>query len=305
MSATIDPSKSYSCGDLMVSFVAADSTMLKDVWVPLIIALLGAAIATLWPWLQSLQRGQKFQRLIRRELEEIAPFPDEPRTDKPWWEHATRRFVHEEFFRRSSVPDQRDFLLSLDPTVVYQVSQLWIALEKRDGRQWLWFLGKLAGNPKTSSIDLQKAHKKWARIIEAQRPDFLDTMGTPTPFRQEAVLARLAQLFDKRVEAYARLLPLTDVGPEGQARRLDVNEGTTLATSLREWYYREGAGLLLSGRSSSQFETVRNLLQQHSVDPDRLRAEFSKLRTDLKIDLGVRQPQERDVAMPWPEDERW
>jgi hypothetical protein len=43
-------------------------------------------------------------------------------------EHAQRRFIHEELFQRHSISQNRDFLLSLDLTVVYQVSQLWIAL---------------------------------------------------------------------------------------------------------------------------------------------------------------------------------
>ena len=49
--------------------------MWKDIWVPLIIAFFAGAVAAFWPWLQAFQRGLKFQRLIRRELEEIALIP--------------------------------------------------------------------------------------------------------------------------------------------------------------------------------------------------------------------------------------
>jgi hypothetical protein len=102
--------------------------MWKDIWVPLIIAFFAGAVAAFWLWLQAFQRGLKFQRLIRRELEEIAPHPPLPVEDLPWWQHATKRFVHQEFFERSNVAANRDFLLSLDPTVVYQVSQLWLSV---------------------------------------------------------------------------------------------------------------------------------------------------------------------------------
>ncbi|MGH9897139.1 MAG: hypothetical protein ACREA0_35125, partial [bacterium] len=131
-----------------------------DVGVPLFIAFFAGAIAAIWPWLQALQRGRKFQRIIRRELEEIDPYPELPDAEKPWWEHATRRFVHEEFFRRDAISQNRDFLLSLDPTVVYQVSQLWIALEKRDGHQWIHFLSELASNRRVRSPALKRARNK-------------------------------------------------------------------------------------------------------------------------------------------------
>jgi hypothetical protein len=78
-----------------------------------------------------------------------------------------------------------------------------------------------------------------------------------------------------------------------------------LADQLTSWYYEDGAGLLLSGRSFAQFERVRKALVTAQVDGTRLRREFSQLRTDLKIDLGVRQVQERAITDAWPEEERW
>jgi hypothetical protein len=107
------------------------------------IALVAAAIAVAWPSLQTRQLGRKFERIIRRELGEINPYPKDP-DEKPWWEHATKRFVHEAMFRDLS--RNRDFLLGLDSTAIYQVTQLWIALEKRDGIQWGHFLLALAEN---------------------------------------------------------------------------------------------------------------------------------------------------------------
>ena len=107
---------------MLLTTVSAGTDVWKDIWVPLIIAFFGAAIAVLWPWIQALQRGRKFTRIIHRELEEISPHPVDPEPDKPWWEHAQRRFIHEELFQRKSISQNRDFLLSLNPTVVYQVS---------------------------------------------------------------------------------------------------------------------------------------------------------------------------------------
>jgi hypothetical protein len=277
----------------------------KDIGVPLIIAFFGAAIAAFWPWIQAFQRGRKFERIIGRELEEIGPHPDSPVADKPWWEHAGRRFIHEELFQRQSISQNRDFLLSLNPTVVYQVSQLWIALEKRDGKQWLYFLGELANNDRVGSPELRSAHSKWNTIIKAQREDWLDPMGVPSAFRQEAVLARAPELFQRRLEAYGDLLPLTDYGRETDPKELTLNQRRDLEEELRAWFYKNGAGLLLSGRAFEQFQKARTMLVAKDADRFVIHKELSKLRTDLKIDLGVRQPQEREVALAWPEEERW
>lgn len=276
-----------------------------DVAVPVVIAFFGAAIAAFWPWLQVAQRRQRFQGIIRRELQEIGPYPEEPNEHRPWWEHANKRFVHEELFRRDAISDNRDFILSLNPTVTYQISQLWIALEKRDGNQWIHFLEALADNRKTTTPELQEAYEKWRRIIDKQRSDWLQTMGTPSSFRQEGVLARSASLFEKRFEAYSRLLPLTEYGSEVRPKVLDLQARRRLANDLRLWFYSEGAGLLLSGRALTQFQNVRRILKEVSVEPARVRDELSQLRTDIKIDLGVRQPSERNVMDAWPEEERW
>jgi hypothetical protein len=39
------------------------------------IALFAAAIAVAWPSLQARERGRKFERIIRRELGELNPYP--------------------------------------------------------------------------------------------------------------------------------------------------------------------------------------------------------------------------------------
>jgi hypothetical protein len=293
---------------MVLTIASADTNAWANIGVPLTIAFLGATVAAFWPWIQSFQRGRRFEGIIRRELEEIGPFPNTPDPDKPWWEHAQRRFIHEELFQRHSISQNRDFLLSLDPTLVYQVSQLWIALEKRDGRQWLYYLGELAYNDRVFTRKLQSAHDKWIAIIEAQskkRAEWLDPMGVPSEFRQEAVLARVPELFDRRFDAYSHLLPLTDYGPEKQPKDLTAAERGDLADKLTTWFYENGAGLLLSGRAFVQFQRARDTIAKEDASPIYIHRHLSKLRTELKIDLGVRQPQERDVALAWPEEERW
>jgi hypothetical protein len=68
---------------------------------------------------------------MRRELQEIGPI--EPLPGKEWWEHLTKRFLHEEFFSRANVSANRDFLLSLHPSLVYHEPALDRVRQARTG----------------------------------------------------------------------------------------------------------------------------------------------------------------------------
>ena len=59
--------------------------------------------------------------------------------------------------------ENRDFILSLDATIVYLVIQLWAALEDHDGEQWLYCLGELGPLDQTGRI--AKAHMEWVELI--------------------------------------------------------------------------------------------------------------------------------------------
>jgi hypothetical protein len=279
-----------------MAFVPYAATIWTDVAGPLLLAFVGGAIAVFWPWLQVYFRGRKFQGIIRRELKELSPDPSGPKKGKPWWEHVTKRFVHEEVFARQRVSENRDFLLSLDPTVVYRVSQLWIALAKRDGTQWLHFLGELANDSNVGSKQLLEAHRKWEAIVNAQ-PEELKALPR---VREDVIESSAAEpdpaLFEARLKAYQMLLPLTDVGSPGKATTWTSQEREERAREFTAWFYFTG-GLLLSGDAHRAFYAARERLQDKCATDEELRQALSALRTELKIDLGVRHPDERHVPM--------
>jgi hypothetical protein len=264
--------------------------------VPLVLAFLGGAIAVFWPWLQAWFRGRKFQGLIRRELEEVGPYPALAIEGKPWWEHATKRFVHEEIFARDRVSENRDFLLSLDPAVVFRVNQLWTALAKRDSTQWLQFLGQLATDPRVGSDRLRRAEREWHAIVNAQ-PEELKILPRvrKAPSGSTDVEPNGGQ-FDARLEAYRELLPLTNPRAQGDARPLNSTQRGQRANELTQWFYT-GGGLLLSGDAHRAFIAARDRLEDQRATDDDVRNTLSALRTELKIDLGIRDPDERDVPM--------
>jgi hypothetical protein len=265
-------------------------TIWNDVLPAAIVAVVGGAVAAFWPWFQSYWRGRKFEGIIRRELAEIGPFPLEPQSNTPWWEYLRKRFVHEEVFVRNQVAASRDFLLSLDPDVVYKVSQLWIAYEKRDARQWLHYLGELASDNHVGSQKLRNACGAWTKLLNADCVIKTEATG------REDEGASAAPLLEARLQAYGRLLPLTRYGPENQPDEPTAEERQVRVRALMDWFYDDG-GLLLSSEAHVAFRMARDkLAEDRATNAERWTA-FSALRTELKIDLGVRHADVRDVPM--------
>jgi hypothetical protein len=61
----------------------------------------------------------------------------------------------------------RDFVLSLNPDLVYYLSQLWDAYEAKDDKQWLHYLGKVAKYDKTGQ--LKQIHSQWIELCDRYR----------------------------------------------------------------------------------------------------------------------------------------
>jgi hypothetical protein len=268
------------------------ASLSNDVVAPLILAVVGGGVAAVWPWLQTYWRGVKFQGIIKRELEELAPFPPTPAPNTPWWEHLRKRFVHEEIFARNEISANRDFLLSLNPDVVYKVSQLWIAFEKRDAEQWLHFLKGVAHDDRVGSPKLRHAHKLWSDLLKNE------SSGTTAPRVRDTTGTQRDSLLEARLAAYALLFGLTRYGSEGQPLSLSDKERARCAERLMDWFYgEEGGGLLLSGEAFLALRRAHARLTDPTAnDRERWRA-FSALRTELKIDLGVRHADVRNVEM--------
>ena len=114
-------------------------TNLKDVLDVIVIPLAVLALGWLLPLTAEWRRQSSFSALIRREIGEAAPSPREPQRGLAWHEHMQKRFLHEEIFR--NVSENRDFILSLDPLLIYNLAQLWIHFDKgreatRKGKHW-------------------------------------------------------------------------------------------------------------------------------------------------------------------------
>ena len=128
-----------------------------------------AVLAAVWPAVEGYYRRRRFQRLTRRELSELAPFPDTPRAGQSWKSHVRKGLVHKAIVEAPS--DNRDFLLSLSPTFTYYISQLWCAYQEDNTEQWLHYLGRLSKWSYVSryrtKIETVTAH--WRTLIDAYK----------------------------------------------------------------------------------------------------------------------------------------
>lgn len=118
-------------------------TSWKDILEVVIIPVSLALLAVIYPYLQSRYRRYQFQRLIRRELREIGPYPKQAQKGKTWVDHQTKRCLHEEILANPT--DNRDFILSLDPDITYHLTNLWASRDPKrpNPQQWIYCLSQL------------------------------------------------------------------------------------------------------------------------------------------------------------------
>jgi hypothetical protein len=173
---------------------------LKDILDVLLVPLSVGLLAVLWPTLAARKRRANFEVLIRRELEEAAPYipnlkvadirrmlpdPSSPYLDEgtPWPKYLTRRFLHEEII--SKPVDNTDFVLSLKPELSYNLSQMWTMFYKADAEtrtnkkpskeyaeQFCWYLGKTCRflDCRHGSDLSTQVCDPWARVVKSKYP---------------------------------------------------------------------------------------------------------------------------------------
>ena len=127
----------------------------------------------------------------------------------------------------------------------------------------------------------------------------LVTWGVALPYRKHAALKRAELLSGPRLEAYRlvlhRMKPFGDDQHEPpEAQRIPFAERRKLAVWLRTWYF-EADGWLMSGDAFNAYRAVRAILLEKGAEPNAVYQALSNLRTELKIDLGVRELPERDI----------
>jgi hypothetical protein len=128
-----------------------------------------AALAFLWPLIQVKRQRHQFNRLMRRELQELKP------NGEQWDECKKPDYVH-----RTVIEDPQahlDFVLSLDPSIVYNLRRMWWAFG-RDGREFLDRLWTLAHR----NSMIQANAQEWEKTLKDGIPggyEFPDRARVP------------------------------------------------------------------------------------------------------------------------------
>ena len=144
----------------MDSGFASYKDILDVVVVPITLALL----AILFPAIKSWYIRRRFKKLILRELREISPSPKKAIYGSRWSSHHQKRCIHKEIFKEPS--ENRDFILSLPPSLVYYLSNLWDDENENDknAKQWLEYLSKLKDY--FGDERLNEVYDNWVNLIE-------------------------------------------------------------------------------------------------------------------------------------------
>ena len=117
------------------------------------------------------------------------------------------------------------------------------------------------------------------------------------PYRERAAFEQSAALVERRYESYSAVVawmrPYLD--DRGEAQEVPFETRAQDAGRLRAWYYEQGGALLMSGDAFNAYRLAVQALLDPDASPEAVAAPLSLLRTELKTDIGSRQPQERDI----------
>jgi hypothetical protein len=109
----------------------------------------------------------------------------------------------------------------------------------------------------------------------------------------EALKAAFAPLrATKYQELWSKTELLSPTNPDvTQPQRKQLHD------SLKQWYYDSGGAMVLSLNAADLFLKAQKSLLKPEITSEEIVTIFSGLRTELKIDLGVYRPAERNVQI--------
>lgn len=175
-----------------------------------LVGIAGVVLASLWRTIGMWQKKRVFQNLILRELEEFTPAP--PKTlavdQLEIWTAYThnKEFIHPKILTETD--GNLDFILSLDPELVYFVSQLWyqVKIVPNDPKQFMHFwceIEKYCRKRTVSTLgfpryrgwrEIEKARNRWFTSSPVGRKYDLDHKNCPDKQVEDVVTGGLDQV---------------------------------------------------------------------------------------------------------------
>jgi hypothetical protein len=120
-----------------------------------VVAALFAAV--LWPWYQAKRQRRRFKLLMRRELQELKP------KDESWDKRKKPDYVHRTVIEGPQT--NLDFVLSLDPNLVYDLRRLWWAFGRNE-REFLDRLWTIAVYTDTRNRPIRTNAEEWKEELK-------------------------------------------------------------------------------------------------------------------------------------------
>jgi hypothetical protein len=127
---------------------------------------------------------------------------------------------------------------------------------------------------------------------------------TSLSYRLQSALQRTTALTGPRVAAYQRIVKEFRAYSDESGEPVDIPfaERSILAAQMQDWYFEQG-GWLMDGDTFNSYRAARRALLNKDADAASVFNALSSLRTEMKIELGVREPPERDKPFA-PSEER-
>jgi hypothetical protein len=128
---------------------------------------------------------------------------------------------------------------------------------------------------------------------------------TSISYRKQATLLRTAALIEPRIAAYSLMVKecraYADESSPPNPVDVPFAERQQLAARMQAWYYEHG-GWLMDGNTFNSYLAARTTLLDKDARADPVFKALSMLRTDMKIELGVREPSEREAPLARSEE---
>lgn len=148
----------------------AESALWERIVVPIVVVF----VPLIWQFTAWAIRRAQFRNLILREIEEVGPYPLERSGQNGNWtdHHAKKQFIHRQIFENPT--ENRDFILSLAPDLVYCVQQLWSSQDNHE--QWMYLLFKIQGHvpfwQQARRRKIEKVRRSWYALISEYGVEF-------------------------------------------------------------------------------------------------------------------------------------
>lgn len=103
--------------------------------------------------------------------------------------------------------------------------------------------------------------------------------------KKDIFLTAAKEITERRLRHYSRLWQLTSVAKPSDPEIDTIEKRISLEKKMSEWYFKFGAGMLMSREAREVFVECKALLVDKSVDSKVVVDRLSSLRSHLKSDI--------------------